>query len=50
MERAKQFVLKGIEAGHFTPIIARTFPFEDIVESHRYMESNRHFGKIVLTV
>jgi NADPH2:quinone reductase len=50
MERGKQFVLKGIEAGHFKPIIARTFRFEEIVESHRYMESNQHVGKIVVTV
>jgi NADPH2:quinone reductase len=50
MEQAMKFVLKGIEAGHFKPVIARTFSFEDIAESHRYMESNQHVGKIVLTV
>jgi NADPH2:quinone reductase len=50
MEQAMKFVLKGIEAGHFKPIIARIFSFEDIAESYRYMESNQHVGKIVLTV
>jgi NADPH:quinone reductase-like Zn-dependent oxidoreductase len=50
MEHDMKFVLKGVEAGHFKPVIARTFSFEDIAESHRYMESNQHVGKIVLTV
>ncbi len=50
LERGKQFVLKGIDAGHFKPLIARTFPFEEIVEAHRYMESNQQVGKIVVTV
>jgi NADPH2:quinone reductase len=50
MEQGKQFVLKGIEAGHFKPIIARTFPLDEIAEAHRYMESNQHVGKIVVAV
>jgi NADPH2:quinone reductase len=50
LERGKQFVIKGIEAGHFRPIIARTFPFAEIAEAHRYMESNQQVGKIVVTV
>ena len=32
------------------PIIARTFPFDEIVEAHRFLESNEQFGKIVVTV
>jgi NADPH:quinone reductase-like Zn-dependent oxidoreductase len=32
------------------PIIARTFPFEKIVDAHRFMESNEQFGKIVVTI
>jgi NADPH:quinone reductase len=50
LERGKQFVLRGIEAGHFKPIIARIFPFAEIAEAHRYMESNQQIGKIVVTV
>jgi NADPH2:quinone reductase len=50
LERGKAFVIRGIEAGHFRPIIARTFPFTEIAEAHRYMESNQHVGKIVVTV
>jgi NADPH:quinone reductase-like Zn-dependent oxidoreductase len=47
---AQAFIMRGLEAGQFKPIIARTFPFEQIVEAHRYMESNQQFGKIVVTV
>ncbi len=50
LEVAKAFVLNGIKAGHFKPIIARTFPFDQIVEAHRYMESNQQIGKIVVTL
>jgi NADPH:quinone reductase-like Zn-dependent oxidoreductase len=28
---------------------ARTFPLRDIVEAHRYLESNQQVGKIVVT-
>lgn len=30
--------------------IDRKFPLEDIAEAHAYLESNRHFGKILLTM
>ncbi|RUV30384.1 zinc-binding dehydrogenase, partial [Mesorhizobium sp. M7A.F.Ca.MR.148.00.0.0] len=32
------------------PIIDRTFAFDQIVEAHRYLESNEQFGKIVVTI
>jgi NADPH:quinone reductase-like Zn-dependent oxidoreductase len=50
MEQGKQFVLDGIASGHFKPIIARTFKFEEIADAHRYLESNQQIGKIVVTV
>ncbi|TPL61396.1 zinc-dependent alcohol dehydrogenase family protein [Mesorhizobium sp. B2-4-2] len=50
LEAAKAFILEGLEAGTLRPIIDRTFPFEQIVEAHRYLESNEQFGKIVVTV
>ncbi|XWK70717.1 zinc-binding dehydrogenase [Tunturiibacter gelidiferens] len=28
----------------------KTFPFAQIVEAHRYMESNAQIGKIVVTL
>ena len=47
---AKRFIIDGLASGHLTPIIAKTFPLDQIVEAHRYLESNQQFGKIVVTV
>lgn len=47
---ATQYVFDHLQSGELTPIIARTFPFSQIVAAHRYMESNEHIGKIVVTV
>jgi len=47
---AKSFVYEGLDSGRFQPIIARTFPLDAIADAHRYMESNAHIGKIVVTV
>jgi NADPH:quinone reductase-like Zn-dependent oxidoreductase len=48
MSWAKQFVYDGLAAGDLKPIVARTFALDDIVEAHRYMESNQQIGKIVV--
>ncbi|AOO83712.1 zinc-dependent alcohol dehydrogenase family protein [Bosea vaviloviae] len=50
LEAAKAFILDGLTSGLFHPIIARTFPFDQIVEAHRFLESNEQFGKVVVTV
>lgn len=50
LEAAKTFILKGLQSGALEPVIARTFPFERIVEAHRFLESNDQFGKIVVTI
>ncbi|WP_262299850.1 zinc-dependent alcohol dehydrogenase family protein [Microvirga sesbaniae] len=50
LEAAKAFILDGLASGALKPIIARTFPFEQIVEAHRFLETNEQFGKIVVTV
>jgi hypothetical protein len=34
--------------GNFKPRIDRVFPFAEIVEAHRYMESNEQIGKIAV--
>jgi NADPH:quinone reductase len=47
---AQNFVTEGLTAGVLKPIIAKTFKLEEIVEAHRYMESNEQIGKIVVTV
>jgi NADPH:quinone reductase-like Zn-dependent oxidoreductase len=48
--RAQNLVLRGLAEGHLKPVIAKTFPFAQIVEAHRYLESNQQLGKIVVTV
>jgi NADPH:quinone reductase-like Zn-dependent oxidoreductase len=50
IERIKTFVLKGLESGQLKPLVGKTFPIEEVVEAHRYLESNQQIGKIVLTV
>jgi NADPH:quinone reductase-like Zn-dependent oxidoreductase len=50
LERGKRFINEGLAGGSLKPIIARTFPLEQIVEAHWYLESNQQFGKIVVTV
>jgi NADPH:quinone reductase-like Zn-dependent oxidoreductase len=50
LERGKKFVTDGLAAGKLKPVIAKTFPLEQIVEAHRYLESNQQIGKIVVTV
>ena len=46
----KQFVTAGLTSGALKPVVDRTFPLEKIADAHRYMESNRQKGKIVVTV
>lgn len=50
LEAAKEYIYKGLESGKLKPVIDRTFPLEQIVEAHRYMESNQQNGKIIVTV
>jgi NADPH:quinone reductase-like Zn-dependent oxidoreductase len=48
--KAQGYVFDHVAAANFKPRIDRVFPFEQIVEAHRYMESNEQIGKIVVTV
>ena len=41
LEKAKAFVLRGLQNGELKPVIAKSFPFADIIEAHRYLESNQ---------
>ena len=47
--QAKQYIFAHLANGDFKPRIDKTFPLADIVEAHRYMESNAQIGKIVVT-
>ncbi len=50
LERARRSIVTGLETGALKPVIDRTFPLEEIITAHRYMESNSQCGKIVVTV
>ncbi|MEO6717676.1 MAG: zinc-dependent alcohol dehydrogenase family protein [Novosphingobium sp.] len=47
--RLVAYIEKGLASGALSPVIDRTFDLADIVNAHRYLESNVQFGKIVLT-
>jgi NADPH:quinone reductase-like Zn-dependent oxidoreductase len=47
---AKRYIFDHLASGAFRPVIDKTFPFAEIVEAHRYMESNAQIGKIVVTL
>lgn len=48
--KAKRFILEGLDAGFLKPTIDKVFTFDQIVEAHRYLETNEQFGKIIVTV
>jgi NADPH:quinone reductase-like Zn-dependent oxidoreductase len=50
VEKARKFVFSGIASGALKPMIAKKFAFEQIVDAHRFLESNQQIGKIVVTV
>lgn len=50
LEAAKTWIVDGLASGALRPVIAKRFRFEEIVEAHRYLESNAQFGKIVVTL
>lgn len=39
-----------LENGEIKPVIYQTFPLEQAMDAHLLMQSNKHFGKIVLKV
>lgn len=51
LERAKKFTFGGLTQGLFPPKIDRVFlGLDQYVAAHRYMETNSHVGKIVVSL
>ncbi|NEA32044.1 zinc-dependent alcohol dehydrogenase family protein [Streptomyces sp. SID13031] len=48
LRRAIAFVSSGLRTGAFRPTVDRVFDLEDIIQAHEHLESNTHFGKIVV--
>lgn len=45
-----KFALAKFERGILRPVIDKVFPWESVGEAHKYMESNKNIGKIILKV
>jgi NADPH:quinone reductase-like Zn-dependent oxidoreductase len=45
-----RFLAKLAEAGEFTPVIDRRYPFEQIAEAHHYVDTGRKKGNVIITI
>lgn len=45
-----RFLAGLAEAGEFKPVIDRCYPFDQIVEAHRYVDTGRKKGNVIITL
>ncbi|MDP3175445.1 MAG: zinc-dependent alcohol dehydrogenase family protein [Phenylobacterium sp.] len=45
---AYDYIWARLKDGRFRMPVAKVFALEDVVEAHRYLESNQHVGKVVM--
>lgn len=43
-------LIAELQAGRLRPVVARTFPLEQVADAHRFIQSRSNIGKVVLTV
>jgi NADPH:quinone reductase-like Zn-dependent oxidoreductase len=44
----RELILRGLAQGQLKPVVDKVFPLDEIAEAHRYLESNRQVGKVVV--
>jgi NADPH:quinone reductase-like Zn-dependent oxidoreductase len=44
-----RFLASLAESGQFKPVIGRRYPFAQIAEAHRYVDTGRKRGNVVIT-
>jgi NADPH:quinone reductase-like Zn-dependent oxidoreductase len=45
-----RFLAELAQAGEFRPVIDRRYPFEQIAEAHRYVDTGRKKGNVIITL
>jgi NADPH:quinone reductase-like Zn-dependent oxidoreductase len=51
MRKQDLLLLKGlIEGGEYRAVIDRSYPLDDVIEAHRYVDTHQKVGNVVLTV
>jgi NADPH:quinone reductase-like Zn-dependent oxidoreductase len=45
-----RFLAELAQTGKFRPVIDRRYPFEQIVEAHRYIDTGRKKGNVIITL
>jgi NADPH:quinone reductase-like Zn-dependent oxidoreductase len=45
-----RLLAKLAQAGEFTPVIDRRYPFEKIADAHRYVDTGRKKGNVIITL
>jgi NADPH:quinone reductase-like Zn-dependent oxidoreductase len=45
-----RFLASLAESGPFKPVIDRRYPFERLADAHRYVDTGRKKGNVVITV
>lgn len=44
------FIKQLVEKGNFRPVIDRSYPMEEIVEAHKYVETGRKKGDVIIKI
>jgi NADPH:quinone reductase-like Zn-dependent oxidoreductase len=45
-----EYLLELTRSGKLTPVVDRCYPLDEVVAAHRYVESGRKIGNVVLQI